>query len=120
MSPLVYVVDDEEKICNIIHDALTFEGYDVETFSDGRSFLATYAKRRPDLVLLDLQMPGMDGWEVIAQLREADEQAPPVLAITALLEPGKQVGPGFDAIIQKPFDLEELEQVVATHAGRTG
>lgn len=122
MTELVHVVDDEEKIRNLIRDALAFEGYEIETFADGTSFLEAAANRRPDVVLLDLKMPDPDGWEVAAEMREREEDPPPMLAVTAILEPGDEPVPGetsdFDAIVQKPFRLEELKDVVAEHVGR--
>lgn len=122
MTELVHIVDDEEGIRNLIRDALAVEGYEIETFGDGISFLKASAHRRPDVVLLDLKMPDPDGWEVAAELRDREDDPPPMLAVTAILEPGHDPlagqEAGFDAIVQKPFRLEELKDVVAEHLER--
>lgn len=117
---LVHIVDDEDEIRNLLDDALTYEGFETRTFADGSTFLEASRKQRPDVVLLDLMMPEMDGWGVVTQLAERDDP-PPVLAVTAMMDPGSRLPErtteAFEAVIQKPFRLEELKDAVIEHAG---
>lgn len=121
MSPLVHIVDDEEEIRNLLDDALRFEGFQTRTFPDGPSFLQASREDPPDVVLLDLKMPEMDGWEVASRLRKREAQPPPVLAVTAMMDPSsrspERTARAFEAVIQKPFRLEELKDLVTEHAG---
>ena len=103
------VVDDDRKITNMLRRALQAEGYDVRTANDGAEGLARVRERQPDLVLLDLLMPGMDGLEVCRRLRE--ESDVPILILTAKDETEDRVrglDSGADDYLVKPFELEEL------------
>ena len=64
MSKLIYVADDEKNICFLIENFLEKEGYEVECFGDGESLLEAFEKKAPDLCILDIMMPGMDGLTV--------------------------------------------------------
>jgi len=103
------VVDDDRKITNLLRRALRAEGYEVRTANDGSAGLACVRERQPDLVVLDLLMPGMDGLEVCRRLR--DESDVPILILTAKDETADRVqglDSGADDYLVKPFDLEEL------------
>src|SRR5947209_7901170 len=78
MKP-VFVVDDDTGIREVIASVLEDEGFTVSTASDGEEALDQIAVEQPALVLLDLQMPGMNGWDVLASLREAHVPVPVVL-----------------------------------------
>ena len=67
MSKLIYVADDEKNICFLIENFLEKEGYEVECFGDGESLLEAFEKKAPDLCILDIMMPGMDGLTVCTQ-----------------------------------------------------
>lgn len=111
-DPLVCVVDDEEGIRNLIGEALEIEGHQVETFQDGESFLAFADDRAPDLVFLDINMPGMSGWEVQQRLADDPDIESTVIAVTARggdsVRASAREGLGFDDYLRKPFDLQTL------------
>ena len=100
---------------------LTIEGYDVTTASDGEEGLAAMDIARPDLVILDVMMPGMDGLEACRRIkRDPGTRAIPVLMFTALsreddIEAGRSAGA--DRFINKPFSLIGLEAVIKTFLG---
>lgn len=117
MSPLVHIVDDEPDIRRLLADALEVQGHTVEVFSDGSSFLDRAEQTEPDLVLLDIQLPGIDGWEVSEKLREVyGDEGPPLVAVTAQggesLASSARDGLGFVSLLRKPFKLDELHEVV--------
>jgi len=106
----VLVVDDEDYITDLIAVGLRFVGFEVDTAADGREALAKIASTRPDLVVLDISMPGMDGLEVVQRLRR-DGVATPIVFLTARDAPADRVKGlhlGGDDYITKPFSLEEL------------
>jgi two-component system response regulator MprA len=106
---LILVIDDDPKITALLKRALSFEGYEVETAAGGAAGLDAARVRKPDLVVLDIMMPGIDGWEVCRRLRETDDV--PVLLLTARDEVADRVKGldlGADDYLVKPFALEEL------------
>jgi two-component system OmpR family response regulator len=106
----VLVVDDEAYITDLIAVGLRFVGFEVDTAADGREALAKIASTRPDLVVLDIAMPGIGGIEVVERLRR-DGVTTPVVFLTARDAPGDRVKGlrvGADDYITKPFGLEEL------------
>jgi two-component system response regulator MprA len=110
MPARLLIVDDEPKLRNAVSRALRMEGYAVGIASDGSSGLAVMAAERPDLVVLDVMMPRMDGLEVCRRLRRNGD-ATPVLMLTALDSIGDRVAgldAGADDYLVKPFALEEL------------
>ena len=103
------VVDDDPKITSLLRRALGAEGYSVRTANGGGEGLARVRERLPDLVVLDLLMPGVDGMEVCQRLRE--ESDVPILILTAKDETQDRVrglDTGADDYLVKPFELEEL------------
>lgn len=106
----ILVVDDEGYITDLIALGLRFVGFEVDLASDGRAALAKIASTRPDLVVLDIAMPGMDGIEVLQRLRR-DGIDVPVVFLTARDAPADRVKGlhvGADDYVTKPFSLEEL------------
>jgi two-component system OmpR family response regulator len=106
----VLVVDDDAYITDLIATGLRFVGFEVETAGGGREALAMIAASRPDLVVLDIAMPGLDGLEVIERLRR-DGVTTPVVFLTARDAPADRVKGlhlGADDYITKPFSLDEL------------
>jgi len=104
------VVDDEESVRSLICRILRDTGYDVESAIDGKDALEKIAARRPDLIVLDLMMPELDGWGVVDALRKQGG-APPVLMLTARSDYdtfARAVREGVTAFISKPFRLQEL------------
>ncbi|MCI3919618.1 response regulator transcription factor [Paenibacillus sp. TRM 82003] len=110
MKESILVIDDDEKITSMLRRGLAFEGYSVRTARSGMEGLEALWKEEPDLVVLDIMMPGVDGWEVCRRLRESGSRIP-VLMLTAKDEVGDRVrglDAGADDYLVKPFALEEL------------
>ncbi|HEX6446635.1 MAG TPA: response regulator transcription factor [Streptosporangiales bacterium] len=104
------VVDDEPNIVELLSASLRFAGFDVTTASNGTEALEAVRSARPDLLVLDVMMPGMDGFAVVRRLR-ADGVRVPVLFLTARDGTGDKVQGltlGGDDYVTKPFSLEEL------------
>ena len=112
----VVVVDDEPAVGKAVRDLLTVEGYDVETPADARSALPDLLRAAPDLVILDVNMPGMSGWEFCSLLRrQSATRTVPVLFLTGRQDlrdriTAMQVG-GSD-YLAKPFGADELRKKV--------
>ncbi len=106
---LVLVVDDEPWVGKLVAAALADQGFDVETAADGEAALATFELLKPDLVLLDVLMPGMDGLTVLRRIRAISPV--PVILLTAKGTPGDIAGGldlGADDYISKPFHPDEV------------
>ncbi|MEV0380550.1 response regulator transcription factor [Nonomuraea sp. NPDC050643] len=106
----VLVVDDEPNIRELLSEALELNGFAVTTAADGRQALEAVARDRPDIVVLDVMMPGLDGFAVARRLREAGD-SPMVLFLTAKdAVPDRIAGltAGGDDYVTKPFSLEEV------------
>ncbi|HKA48310.1 MAG TPA: response regulator transcription factor [Candidatus Dormibacteraeota bacterium] len=107
--PHVLVVDDDARIAAALKRALHYEGYSVEIAGDGTAALARAVTRPPDLVLLDVMLPGLDGVEVCRKLREGSDV--PIMMLTARDATGERVrglDSGADDYVLKPFTYEEL------------
>jgi len=108
----VLVIDDEPELGRLIDYNLTKAGYLVLTARDGEAGLAAARKHAPDLVVLDVMMPGLDGWEVCKRLRqEPSTAALPILMLTAKAEESDRVlglELGADDYLTKPFSVREL------------
>ena len=110
MPPRILVVDDEPSIVMAVTDEMTFEGFIVDSAADGVSGLSKARESRPDVLLVDLMLPGMNGFEICRQLRPDR----PELWIIVLTARGQEVDrvtgfeAGADDYIVKPFSLREL------------
>ena len=116
----VAVVDDEVQVRVALGRLLRLADYEVESYSSGEEFLASLAQHRPDCALLDVNMPGLDGLQVLARLR-ADHVALPVVVITASDDPVVErdaLQAGSLRVLHKPFGNDELLAAVdyALHA----
>ena len=109
MGARVLVVDDDESIRNIVTLFLTDEGYEVLAVAHGQAALDALNRFTPDVILLDLRMPVMDGWEFARLYHTLPPPHAPIVAFAAALNV-VQDSAGLDAagILAKPFDLEEL------------
>ena len=108
----ILVVDDEENIRELYRDELSEEGYQVELADNGLQALSKFESFRPDLVTLDVMMPGMDGIEVLRRIREKNPSIP-VLLLTAFGEFKQDFNTwASDAYIVKSADVSELKQTV--------
>jgi len=108
----VLAVDDENDVLLIVKTALQAEGYRVLTAPDGPEALKTAREEKPDLVLLDVMMPGMDGFEVLDKLREDEATCMiPIIMLTGLSERDRKrsaIERGIKYYIVKPFDFQDL------------
>lgn len=112
--PFVLVVDDESDIREAVSELLEDEGYEVVSARDGAEALRKAHEFHPSLVLLDLMMPGMNGWEFRARQKDDPELSRiPVIILSAL---GRTAGIDAAAFLQKPFELDELLSAVRRHA----
>lgn len=118
----VLVVDDEEYITDLLSTSLRFQGFEVETASGGLAALAKLGSFSPELVLLDVMMPDVDGFEVCRRMRD-DNDHTPVIFLTAR-DSRDDVLSGFtkggDDYISKPFSLEEVVARITAVLRRSG
>jgi putative two-component system response regulator len=112
MSKKILIVDDESSARTALEMLLRREGFEVQDASDGASALATCASLRPDLILLDVLMPGMDGFEVCRRIKaQSETRLTPVVLITGLSNTEdriKGINAGADDFLSKPIDVNEL------------
>jgi two-component system OmpR family response regulator len=113
LQPFVLVVDDEEHITEMLAMGLGFSGFEVERAASGRAALDAIERRRPDLVILDVMLPDLDGFEVARRLRQAEGAGAnvPVIFLTARDATQDKVQGlrlGSDDYVTKPFSIEEL------------
>jgi CheY-like chemotaxis protein len=114
----VLVVEDETYLCDLISDVLEAEGHAARKASNGLEALDAIRERKPQLILLDLMMPVMDGWEFMDHLRRNPAWARiPVVIITAVYDVARtQQETGARAVITKPFDIDQLTEAVRSFA----
>ncbi|HJZ46069.1 MAG TPA: response regulator [Roseiflexaceae bacterium] len=115
----ILVVDDEPAILDMMAELLGYEGYQVVTTGEGTVALARAKVDPPALILLDLMMPGMSGWQVIDALQASPQtRAIPVVLISARRDlPTAALDLGAVTFLTKPFDIDELLEIVRAHAG---
>jgi CheY-like chemotaxis protein len=124
-APLVLVVDDVEDGREIVAEYLGFRGYRMATAADGHEALARAFELAPDIILMDLSLPGIDGWEVTRRLKaDPRTRRTPVIALTAhALQSSREeaLAAGCDSVVTKPClpkDLErEIEKQLAAARG---
>lgn len=108
----ILVVEDNELNLKLVRDVLIYAGYEVMEARTGEQGVALAAECRPDLVLMDLQLPGIDGTETLRQLRTSPlMQEVPVVAVTAFAmreDRERAFRSGFDGFVEKPFSAREL------------
>ena len=119
--PRVLVIDDDPGIRQVIAYALGDAGYHVDEASDGRAALELVGRQHPDIILLDMKMPGMDGWDFVQRYRARYGEGVPIIVLTAALDAAQR---GADvnaaAYVAKPFDLDVLVERVSAIAGMIG
>jgi CheY-like chemotaxis protein len=114
----VLVVDDEPVLRTIVREILHEEGYAVIEAADGRVIPEILARQRPDLVLMDVMMPGVDGREAYRQLRSHPEHRDiPVVMMSAAIKP-HGLDPSIAGFVAKPFDISDLIELVTRLIGR--
>lgn len=113
MTKRILVVDDDDSIRELVSLALSDEGYEVISAPDGAMAFDLICEQPPHVILLDLRMPIMDGWEFLDAYRKAPGPHAPVIALTAAREVGNTTPEiGADAFLSKPFDLDDLLSLV--------
>jgi two-component system, OmpR family, response regulator VicR len=121
--PRVLVVDDNHDNADIIREYLGALEYPVDVAYDGDEALRLFDEQRPAIVLLDVMMPGRDGWEVCREMKQHTEhgRAVRVIMVTALhdwLDKRQAIQSGADDFIEKPFELSKLGEVVERNVRR--
>ncbi|MGN1052206.1 MAG: response regulator transcription factor [Candidatus Scatosoma sp.] len=115
----IYAVEDDEGICEVYEGA--FEGvYNLKTFENGESFFAEFRQKKPDLVILDIMLPDMDGYTVLTKIRQFDELLPVIIvsAKTDEISFVKGLNKGADDYMAKPFSVLELMARIKTNLRR--
>ena len=118
----ILVADDDSRNRKLLETLLCADGYVVTAVNSGQATLDAVANERPDLILLDLMMPGMDGFEVVRRLKiDADTRDIPIVMVTALDDTGSRLrllSAGVADLIAKPIDRwqlkERLEQLLGS------
>ena len=117
----VLVVEDNEKNMKLVRDVLQAKGYRTLEATTGRRALELAAEHAPDLVLMDIRLPDIDGVETLRRLRTDERSASiPVLALTAQAMHGDRerfLAAGFDGYLSKPVNIAELIASVSDHCG---
>ena len=122
MALTVLIVEDDPNIADLLHLYMEREGYETIIAPDGRRGIELFREKHPDLVLLDVMLPVMDGWEVLRTIRQEDKT--PVIMLTAKSETSDKVDAlkmGADDYVTKPFEAREvlarMEAVLRRTAG---
>ncbi len=121
MAGRILIIEDEENIQSLVEEVLSEEGYDVVVAEHGAAALALLDKWTPDVILLDMWMPIMDGWQFAQAYRQTSGTRAPIVVMSAVLDAGDQpVEIEADSFLAKPLDLDELIDVVGqyTRPGR--
>jgi CheY-like chemotaxis protein len=104
----ILVVEDDPGTRELVRQALESNGYRVEVATDGEAALTQVAARPPSLVILDVVLPGLDGFDVVERLKSGANGSVPILMLTIMDEPERAARLGVDAYLRKPFDTDEL------------
>ena len=113
MSVTVLVVDDDATIRQFIEMALTDQGYQVVTAEHGQAALEMVRRTPPELILLDMRMPVMDGWAFAQAYRTTPPPHAPVIVLTAARDATQSAEEiAADAVLAKPFDLRDLMNLI--------
>jgi DNA-binding response OmpR family regulator len=110
MTEKILVVDDEQEIRNLLDHFLRDQGYEVVLASDGNQALKLAAEENPQVIILDIKMPGLDGLEVCKLLKDKEEtRLIPVIVITGFEDNKMEaLNRGADDFVNKPFDMAEI------------
>ena len=114
----ILIVEDEQDLSDLLLDVLETEGHKARTAGNGLEALSRIEERRPQLILLDMMMPVMDGWQFIKRLRANEEWTNiPVVVMTAVYDMSSlERKTGAKAILTKPFDIELIVDAVDLYA----
>lgn len=117
----VLIVDDDQTLLRFLKKYLERENFDIHTADQGKKALQVFYQERPDIVVLDVMMPGMDGWEVCARLRELADT--PIIMLTAKTSESEKLRGfrlGADDYVTKPFSMAELAARIRAVLARVG
>lgn len=114
MAEKILVADDEQEIRNLLDHFLKGQGYEVILASDGNEALKLASEKNPQVIILDIKMPGLDGLEVCKRLREKEQtKLIPVIVITGFEDNKMEaLNIGADDFVNKPFDMAEISSRV--------
>jgi DNA-binding response OmpR family regulator len=116
MAADVLIIEDDIDLAEIMESTLQAAGYDVRAAEDGRAALAMIEERMPALILLDMCMPKMDGWEFAHAFRNRHADAVPIIVVTAGEHARRRHAEiGARDVLPKPFNLEALRRIVNKH-----
>lgn len=116
--PRVLVIDDDPSIREAIRFVLSDEGFEVDEAANGQAALDAIDRRHPDLILLDMKMPVMDGWEFVGRYRARYDRRAQIVVVTAAQDAARRsADAGADDYLSKPFDLDDLVRLVSTLVG---
>jgi CheY-like chemotaxis protein len=117
-APDVLVVEDDADLAALVEMILADAGYPVRTAAEGAQALARVEERMPGVILLDMRMPVMNGWEFARAFADRYGRAAPIVVVTAAENARARAEEvGADGWIEKPFDLQAVIDVVAVHLG---
>jgi CheY-like chemotaxis protein len=114
---VILVVDDDADLCQFIARALRPEGYTTVRAANGEAALTAVEVSSPDLILLDVNMPGIDGWDVLSRLRDKAGPHQPIVVMTGQYQGQERaLESGAQGYLAKPFDLDDLLESVDLHS----
>lgn len=122
MRRKIIIVDDDPVILELVQINLKFRGYDVTPVQNGNEALDKIAEIMPDLIVLDVMMPDIDGWEILKVIKDfyADSNMKVIMLTAKSSEKDKMIGRSIlkaDEYITKPFNIEDLLKSVRKHLG---
>ena len=124
MAKKILVMDDDPTIADLLKEALSEEGYDTYMTTQSLRFYDAVREHNPDLILLDIMMPYLDGRDELKLMAMGAERPTPVIVVTAYLDASKEEQEFRDAgvvdIVYKPFDLDRLVDLVRATIGEPG
>ena len=119
MTAAILVVEDDRDLLSLVEMILVDAGYRVRTARDGREALGRVAEEMPSLILLDMRMPGMNGWEFAREFRARHGMAAPIVVVTAAENARARAAEiGAEGWLAKPFDIDDVLRIAERHAGR--
>ncbi|RPD38427.1 response regulator transcription factor [Chitinophaga barathri] len=120
MNPRVLLIEDEWQLAQIVKDSLETRGFNMMCAKDGREGLRIYQEQRPDVIVLDIMMPNMDGFSFAEEVRKSDKQTP-IIFLTAKAQTAdviKGFETGGNDYLKKPFSMDELIVRIRSLLGR--
>jgi len=120
-SKAVLVVDDDAELLAMVQTVLEGAGHRAVTATDGQDALEKVAQEMPALILLDMKMPGVDGWEFARDFQAKYDRGAPIVVLTAADDARKRAEEiGAQGYLGKPFDIDRLIRIVESYIGKGG